>query len=352
MALEVRAHTRVGAFDLAVEMRVEPHSTTAVLGPSGSGKTLTLRTVAGLATPVDGRISIDGRALFDSAANLDRPPRERRAGFVFQDYALFPHLSVAANLAYGFPGARRAARSRVGELVGLLGLGGLESRRPPQLSGGQRQRVALGRALAADPAFLLLDEPFSALDAPTRAALTEQLIELESRVGVPTVLVTHDLAEAHALAQRLIVLDDGVVLQSGPRDEVFGRPLSPRVGELLGVRNLLPASVVAIEDGVATADAAGLALRASADGLSLGERVTAGVRARDVLALPDPDGNARLLRDVDAGLHRTLVLALNDGSRVHAEMTPEAGRRVGRQLPAAWRLSVVPDAGFLWKASG
>lgn len=351
MALEVRAHTRAGEFDLVIEMTVEPESTTAVLGPSGSGKTLTLRTIAGLATPADGRIAIDGRPLFDSAAKTDLPPRERRAGFVFQDYALFPHLTVAANLAYGFRGAGGAARSRVRELADLLGLGGLESRRPPQLSGGQRQRVALGRALAADPAFLLLDEPFSALDAPTRTALTEHLLELESRVGVPTVLVTHDLAEAHALAQQLVVLDGGVVLQSGARDDVFGRPLSPRVGELLGVRNLLPASVVSIEGGVATAGAAGIEFRASAAGLSVGERVTVGARARDVLALPDPDGNARLLREIDSGLRRTLVLALGGGASVHAEMTPETARRVGRDMPAAWRVSIVPGAGFLWKAS-
>ena len=349
MALEASANTQAGAFRVAIDLRVEPGTTTAILGPSGSGKTLTLRTIAGLTRPTAGRISSDGKPLFDSAANVDLPPRKRRAGFVFQDYALFPHLTVAGNLVYGFPGPKQSAQSRVAELVELLGLGGLESRRPSQLSGGQRQRVALGRALASEPAFLLLDEPFSALDAPTRTALTEQLLELESRVGAPTVLVTHDLAEAHVLAQQLVVLDDGVILQSGPRDEVFGRPASPRVGELVGVRNILHGTVNAVEDGIATIDAAGIEMQAPAQGLSVGEQVTAGARARDLIALPGPDGNARLVREIDAGLRRTLVLELRSGAFAYAELTPEVERRIGRDTPEAWCLSVAPGAGLVWR---
>ena len=349
MALEAAANTQAGAFRVAIDLRAEPGTTTAILGPSGSGKTLTLRTIAGLTRPTDGRIWSDGEPLFDSGANVDLPPRKRRAGFVFQDYALFPHLTVAGNLAYGFPGPKQSAQARVAELVQLLGLGGLESRRPSQLSGGQRQRVALGRALASDPAFLLLDEPFSALDAPTRTALTEQLLELESRVGAPTVLVTHDLAEAHALAQQLVVLDDGVILQSGPRDEVFGRPSSPRVGELVGVRNILQGTVSAVENGVATVDAAGIEVQAPAQGLSVGEQVTAGARARDLVALPGPDGNARLVREIDAGLRRTLVLELRGGALAYAELTPEVERLIGRNTPESWRLSVAPGAGLVWR---
>ena len=355
MALEASATAQAGTFRLTVDLCVEPGTTAAVLGPSGSGKTLTLRVIAGLAAPAGGKIASNGRVLYDSAANVNEPPRKRRAGFVFQDYALFPHLSAAENMAYGFRGGRAAARARVAELVDMLGLGGLEARRPAQLSGGQRQRVALGRALASEPEFLLLDEPFSALDAPTRAALTEQLLELESRVAVPTVLVTHDLAEAHALAQQLVVIDGGAVLQSGPRDDVFGRPASPRVGELVGVRNILPATISALADAIATVDASGIPMRTPADGpppLSTGDRVTVGLRARDVDATPDPDGPARLLRVVDAGLRRTLALQLPAGPIAYVELSPELERRIGRAAPpSTWRLSVPPGAGHVWRSA-
>ena len=349
MALEAAAVAHAGAFRLDVDLRVEPGTTTAVLGPSGSGKTLTLRAIAGLAAPSSGRIASNGRALFDSAAGVDLPPRLRRAGLVFQDYALFPHLTAEENIAYGARGPRAEARARVAGIVAQLGLGGLEGRRPSQLSGGQRQRVALGRALASEPEFLLLDEPFSALDAPTRAALTEQLLELETRLAVPAVLVTHDLAEAHALAQRIVVLDGGVILQAGAREEVFGRPASPRVGELVGVRNILPATVIGSGDGSAEIDASGVAMRVPDAGYVVGERVTAGVRARDVEAAPDAGGVARLVRVVDAGLRRTLVLAAPGGAVVYAELSAEADRRLGRDLPPAWRLSVAAGAGHVWR---
>ncbi len=350
MALEAVATARAGSFRVAIDLRVEQGATLAILGPSGSGKTLTLRTIAGLAGADSGRITCNGSVLFDRAAGVNVPPRKRRAGFVFQDYALFPHLTAEENIAYGLRGGRRLARSRIGELVEALSLGGLEARRPAQLSGGQRQRVALGRALASEPEFLLLDEPFSALDAPTRAVLTEQLLELESRVATPTALVTHDLAEAHSIAQQLVVLDDGVILQSGPRDEVFGRPASPRVGELMGVRNILPARVMGIEEGVAAIDASGIAIEATGLQLAEGERVIAGARSRDIDAWPTPDGNARLLRSIDAGLRRTLVLELPGGATAYAELSQEAERRFGRAaLPAAWRLSVAPGAGYVWR---
>ncbi len=350
MALEAVATARTGAFRLAIDLRVGPGTTAAILGPSGSGKTLTLRAIAGLTVPTSGRIASNDRVLFDSAAGVNLPPRKRRAGFVFQDYALFPHLTARENIAYGARGDRRSARFRAAELIDLLGLGGLEERRPAQLSGGQRQRVALGRALASEPEFLLLDEPFSALDAPTRAALTEQLLELEPRVSAPTVLVTHDLAEAHSLARQLVVLDNGEVLQSGPRDDVFGRPASPRVGALVGVRNILPAAVKSVEAGVAALDASGVAMQAPAEGLSEGERVIAGARARDIEALPDPHGGARLIRVIDAGLRRTLVLELPGGATVYAELSAEVERRAGRaELPAAWRLSVAFGTGHVWR---
>ncbi len=342
----------MGHFELDVEFKVETNSATAILGPSGSGKTLILRTIAGLTDPAEGRIYIGGKPLYDSSMNINKPPRHRRAGFVFQDYALFPHLTVAGNLAYGFDGKKRAAETKVSELVQLLSLNGLESRRPLQLSGGQRQRVAIGRALASDPDFLLLDEPFSAVDAPTRATLTEQLLELESRVSVPTVLVTHDLEEAHALAQMIVVLDNGRLLQSGPTREVFRNPISPRVGELLGVRNMLSGRVAKV--GIlATVEAAGMVMEVEVSGLALDQPVIAGVRPRDLQAFPEPTGNALLVREVDAGTRRTLVLQLQGGSHVYAELTREMDLKLGQStLPSQWQVSVAPGGGFVWPANG
>ena len=352
MALEVQARTSAGDFQLSVAFSVERGSTTAILGPSGSGKTLTLRSIAGLTTPTAGLISIDGRTLFDSSQGINLSPRNRRSGFVFQDYALFPHLTVAANIGYGISGSGEASRERIREIVALLNLTGLESRRPAQLSGGQRQRVALGRALAPDPAFLLLDEPLSALDAPARALLTEHLLELEARVNAPTVLVTHDLTEAYVLAQHLVVLDGGTVLQSGPKSEVFGHPASPRTGELLGVRNLLPGVVASVDDGVTTIDASGITLRVRAQGLSPGEHVTVGARPRDLVGVPASDGNALLTREIDAGVRRTIVLELRNGSKAYVELTQETARKVGRSVPARWRLSLIAGSGLVWRATG
>ncbi|MEK9659662.1 MAG: ATP-binding cassette domain-containing protein, partial [Chloroflexota bacterium] len=238
MSVSADIQARLGGFSL--QAAFSAGSTVALLGASGAGKTLTLRALAGLVRPQAGHISVGGRTLFDGAAGVDVPTRARRLGYVFQDYALFPHLSVAANIAYGLAGrSSQAARARVSEVAGLLGIGELLARRPAQLSGGQRQRVALGRALAPEPAALALDEPFAALDAPVRAELVARFRELQEQTGVPTVLVTHDAAEAYLLARESVVLEAGRVLQAGPREEVFGAPASPAVARLVGISNLL-----------------------------------------------------------------------------------------------------------------
>jgi len=216
-----------------------------LFGPSGSGKSLTLRAVAGLLRPDRGRIELSGRLVFDSATGVDVPPQARNVGYVVQDLALFPHLSVRENLGFGLRRWPRAEReARVAELADLLGLKGLEERLPGAISGGQRQRVALGRALAPRPAALLLDEPFTALDAPLRTALRREVSDLRRRLGLTAVFVTHDLQEAFSLADKIAVYDEGRVLQYGDRSQVFGNPASVRVAELLDTRNIIPGKVV------------------------------------------------------------------------------------------------------------
>lgn len=217
----------------------------ALLGPSGSGKTLTLACVAGIVTPDRGRIEVNGTVLFDAEAGVNVPTRYRRLGYVPQGYALFPHLTVAENIGYGLRGWPRAPRARrVAEVLDRLGLTGLAGRYPGELSGGQQQRVALGRALAPDPAILLLDEPLSALDAPLRQRLRAELAATLREWGKATLLVTHDLAEAYELADRIIVYEQGRVLQSSTRRDAVRRPSSAAVARIMGMRNILEGTVV------------------------------------------------------------------------------------------------------------
>jgi molybdate transport system ATP-binding protein len=216
-----------------------------LFGPSGAGKTLTLQCLAGLIRPDAGRIVVDDRVLFDSAAGVDLPPQHRRVGYVFQGYALFPHLTVRQNVAFGLRDRPRAERqARAAEVMERLGLGGLTHRRPGELSGGQRQRVALGRALATDPALLLLDEPLSALDAPLRRSLRDELRAILSGWGTAAVLVTHDFTEAYQLADRIVIYEGGRVIQSAPRAELLWQPASEAVARIMGLRNVLHGTVV------------------------------------------------------------------------------------------------------------
>lgn len=217
----------------------------ALFGPSGAGKTLTLHCLSGLVRPDRGRIALNDRVFFDSAAGVDLPPQSRRLGYVFQGYALFPHLTVQENVAFGLKGRpreERAHRTRV--VLERLGLAGLERRHPVELSGGEQQRVALGRALAVDPELLLLDEPLSALDPPLRRQLREELRRVVREWGKATVLVTHDLAEAYQIADRVVVYEAGRVIQAAPKAELLWQPASERVASLVGVRNLLRGSVL------------------------------------------------------------------------------------------------------------
>jgi molybdate transport system ATP-binding protein len=188
-----------------------------LFGPSGSGKTLTLRAIAGLMRPDSGSISVDGRLLFDSGAGVFLPPRERKIGYVFQDYALFPHLTVRQNVAFGLrPLLGRLSRAnadRVDRMLDLFGIASLAEVRPSRISGGQRQRVALARAMVGDPRALLLDEPFSALDIPLRQRVRVELAGILSRLDIPLVMVTHDPADVAFFGGDVVTYADGRVLE-------------------------------------------------------------------------------------------------------------------------------------------
>jgi ABC-type sulfate/molybdate transport systems ATPase subunit len=217
------------SFVLSVALEVE--GTIALVGPSGAGKTSVLNAVAGLVTPAAGRIALDGGVWFDSAAGLSLEPDERRVGLVFQDYALFPHMTVRDNVAY-------AGRRRADEYLERFRISHLAKARPTELSGGERQRVALARALARDPDVLLLDEPLSALDVHTKDAVRGELQELLREFGLPTLLVTHDYEDAASLADTVGVLVDGKLRQLGSPQEMVAHPADGFVATFTGA-NLL-----------------------------------------------------------------------------------------------------------------
>jgi ABC-type sulfate/molybdate transport systems ATPase subunit len=237
MALEVAIEKQVSGFRLAVEFAADG-TPLGLLGPSGSGKTMTLRAIAGLELPDRGRIVLHGRVLFDSARGINVPARERRVGLLFQNYALFPHLTVEENIAFGLrrlAGNERARR--VQQQLAAAHLEGFANRYPGSLSGGEQQRVALARALAVEPAALLLDEPFSALDTHLRGALERQLRETLSEYRGATLFVSHNLEEAYRVCGELVVLARGSVAAQGPKEEIFRHPPTLEVARLTGCKN-------------------------------------------------------------------------------------------------------------------
>lgn len=271
-------------FTVDAEMRIplEQARVTVLFGPSGSGKTTLLRLLAGLEHPDHGVIEFGAKTWFDSARRLALTPQQRRAGFLFQNYALFPHLTVAQNVAFAAPQPGKAA-----DWLARVGLSHLAPRLPRALSGGEQQRVALARALAAEPALLLLDEPLSALDAATRVRLRRELRRTLTESGLPSMIVTHDRVEALALGDWIAVLIDGAVCQCGPLAEVFRHPADVRVAESLGVENIIPGEVVSRESGLATIQAGSAHL----ESVDVGEAngcVFACVRAEDISLAPGP----------------------------------------------------------------
>ncbi len=227
-----------GAFRLSAAFQASQGKVTVVLGVSGSGKSTLLRLLAGLERPHRGFVHNGSQTWFDSKAKINKPPQQRAAGFVFQDYALFENMTAVENIGFGVPRSERSQRSQV--LLEKLDLLAVKDRYPGQLSGGQRQRVALGRALAIQPSLLLLDEPLSAVDHSLRKQLQLELKRYINLADCPVILVTHDLEEAHLLADQLIVMHKGTICRQGPATVVFQRPLNRVAAITLGWQNIIP----------------------------------------------------------------------------------------------------------------
>jgi len=280
---------------------------TVLFGPSGSGKTTILRCIAGLERPDSGRVRFQSKVWSDAETGAWATPQERRVGFVHQDYALFPHRTVAGNIGFGLRRETAGNRdSRVRDLLQRFGLSELADRKARNLSGGQQQRVALARALAPNPKLLLLDEPLAALDAPARQALGLELRGFLARSGVPSILVTHDRSEALLLGDRMAVVIQGRVRQVAPVEDVFSRPIDPEVARAVGVENVLPARVVARQDGVLILDAGGRRLVA-VDPEVESDHVLACIRSEEVtLSREDfPDSARNHLQATVSGVARS-----------------------------------------------
>ncbi|WP_256392947.1 ABC transporter ATP-binding protein [Natronoarchaeum rubrum] len=335
--LELRGVTKAygGATALdGVDLRIEDGEFFTLVGPSGCGKTTTLRTIAGFEAPDEGDVLIDGES------TADVRPEDRDVGIVFQNYALFPHMSVAENVAYGLrfrdPPSGETTDERVADLLSLVDLEGFADRDPDELSGGQRQRVALARALAPGPDLLLLDEPMSALDAQLRKRLRRQIQEIQSNLGVTTVYVTHDQSEALAISDRLAVMNRGRVEQVGTPRDVYRRPATRFVAEFLGDNNVFAGPVSVVENGRSTLDVDGVDLRIPRVDA---ERATVCVRPEAVRLLDDRDGESGAdYADVAANRLRADVVTTEFlGGAVRAGL-----RWRGRELVA--RFEDVPDA--------
>jgi molybdate transport system ATP-binding protein len=255
-----------------------------LFGPSGAGKTTILRAIAGILTPDEGRVGVNGNVYFDSQRKINVPVRDRRVGIVFQDYLLFPHMTAAENVAYGVREGTGKARRSI-EMLALLGINYAADRYPRRLSGGEQQRVALARALASDPVVLLLDEPLSAVDVSTRARLLEEIVEAQRKSCIPFLYVTHAPADAVRAGDSVLILQQGRIVQRGKPQEVFNAPASAQAARAVGDDNVLAGRVVEqhASEGITLVDASGCRLATYYNALPVGSQVTLGIPADDII---------------------------------------------------------------------
>jgi iron(III) transport system ATP-binding protein len=318
LALDIAVPLR--SFRLELELAVE-RETFVLVGPSGAGKSTVLRAVAGLLRPERGRISLGARTLLDTSTKLDLPPEERRVGFVFQEYALFPHMTVAQNVAYGLAvaGVREPERTRrVDAALELVDLAGFGERRPAQLSGGQRQRVALARCLVTEPSLVLLDEPLANLDVHLRAAMENEFASFHARTGTTMLYITHDQREAMALADRIAVMDEGRVLQVATPSQLYREPADPIVAAFVGAGMVVPVTVREANGKSCVADFFGHA-----------------VRLRCAAAQPRTPSASACLRSAD--------LRIVDGGRPGVTVALERAVYQGGHYRLETRVAAAPD---------
>lgn len=347
--IEVRFTKAHPGFALDVDFTVPGGGITALFGRNGAGKTSIVHAVAGALRPDAGRIEADGRVFFDSQRGIDMPIERRRVGLVFQDSRLFPHLSVAANLDYGRRRLREASRFARTDIVELLGLGPLLERRVHRLSGGERQRVAIGRALLAEPALLVMDEPLAALDPPRKSELLPYIESLRDELRLPILYISHAFEEVVRLADHLVIVDNGRVARAGPLMELASDPvLSPLVGRF-EAGSVIAATVIAHDAGadLSTLGFDGGTLRVPRVALEIGDKFRIRIRARDVaLAVAEPSGlsvtnviEGRIAAISEQGGPYAEVLVAAGGTMIRSLVTRESVARLAlRPSQRVWAL--------------
>ncbi len=355
MKLIVAIQKQLPHYHLEISFSAEGE-TWGILGGSGSGKSMTLRCIAGIQTPTRGRIVLNDRVLYDSQRQINLPSRDRRVGFLFQNYALFPHLTVAQNIAYGLKGIPKSViYQRVGMQLEQMQLTGLSDRYPQQLSGGQQQRVALARALVTKPDILLLDEPFSALDTHLRSELEKQLIRTLSHYKGLTLFVSHNIEEAYRICQKLLILDRGQVIAAGDKQTIFERPSTLAGAQLTGCKNYAP--IQRLDVNTVLALNWNCTLQTQEPVLSCHSHI--GIRAHHI-KFPEtadlPNTFAAWLASTSETPHRmTLYLKLNEppidaeDNHLQAEVLKEKWVEL-RERPFPWWASLPPSQLMLLKS--
>ncbi|MDO8885185.1 molybdenum ABC transporter ATP-binding protein [Pseudotabrizicola sp.] len=316
MALEVMAQAQT-PIALDISFRVDPGELLALVGHSGSGKTTLLRCIAGLSHPEAGRVVVGGTTWLDTTAGVNLPTHRRRVGVVFQNYALFPHMTAAQNVMVAMVSPDRAEAAR---LLDLVNLHSLSDRKPAQLSGGQQQRVAVARALARKPQALLLDEPFSAVDRPTRETLYAEIIALRASLAMPVILVTHDMNEAQLLADRMVVIEQGRVVRQGSTAQVMADPDALRAMGIREVAAMLPATIAEHgSDGLSRLDGPTGALYLAGVSGPVGAQVRVRIMAHEViLSRARPEGLSA--QNIIAGVITQIVQGVGPGAMVHIDV--------------------------------
>ena len=351
--LEVSVKKSLPGFNLDVDFSID-QELLAILGPSGSGKTMTMQCIAGLIKPDKGYIKLNDKVLLDSGKGINLKPRVRGVGFVFQNYALFPHLNTEDNIAYGINGLpKEQIKMRVSELMAKMHIAGLGKRYPKQLSAGQQQRIALARAIAPEPELLLLDEPFSALDSQVKERLELELMNLQNFYKGNILFVTHDLTEGYKLASKIAVYESGRVVQCDYKNRVIESPANRTVARLTGVRNIMQGSIEKMTGSMVQVVVPELGERLNiikndTAGLAVNQAVTVGIRPEYIHIVDHPGENTFLCKAdrivegvslincffytssenankhwIEVSLHKLHAPLINEGHECYVYLPPE-----------------------------
>lgn len=337
-----------------LSLKIDDHSFIVLLGPSGCGKTTTLRMIAGLDSPTEGRIAIDGKTVFSSEEGIDVPPAKRNVGFLFQNYALWPHMTVYQNIAFGLENMKwpkDKIQSKVQELLEMLRISEFGKRYPAELSGGQQQRVAIARTLATSPSILFMDEPLSNLDAKLRLEMRGELKRLHKTTNSTFIYVTHDQLEAMTLSTRISLLKNGVLQQYAPPLDVYRRPANTFVADFVGNPsiNLVKGEVASVEGRALGIRVFGMVLSFKAEKavpLAQGAKITLGIRPEHI-TVDEGEIQAKVLNSLPSGME-TIVMLEVGGVQLHSVMFCDSDYVPGTDI----RMRFVSDRIALFDESG